>query len=330
MYRLLLVAAIGCSHPSRPASDRVALRIDTTEARAVLAMISAPSSAAWDRLVATDGYRRLRIREQAMHRTFEDADVRAFVATPQLAARAPALGDAVARWSAVDLDAIAERVLGYLPREAKLAATVYPVIKPRPNSFVNFDDAGAAIFVSIDPAQTTAQLDNTIAHELHHIGFASVHDAPCAAAPSVCAARTWTGAFGEGFAMLAAAGGPDIHPHRASSREDRERWDRDVARFDDDLLKLEAFFRDVLAGHLDDNEARERASEFYGVQGAWYTVGWVMAASVERCFGRAALVDAMRQPWTVLALYNDARSECPTKTGPATATWDAELVAAMR
>jgi len=42
------------------------------------------------------------------------------------------------------------------------------------------------------------------------------------------AEASWIGAFGEGFAMLAAAGGPAIHPHAVSSPEERARWDKDV------------------------------------------------------------------------------------------------------
>jgi Putative zinc dependent peptidase (DUF5700) len=68
-----------------------------------------------------------------------------------------------------------------------------------------------------------------------------------------------------------------------------------------------------------------RAMEFFGVQGPWYTVGWSMAVAVERCMGRAALVDAMRRPWTVLARYNQAVARCPP-TGGAKATWDADIL----
>ena len=49
------------------------------------------------------------------------------------------------------------------------------------------------------------------------------------------------GAFGEGFAMLAAAGGPDVHPHAVSSPEERARWDKDMLNFNDDLKKVECF-----------------------------------------------------------------------------------------
>ena len=333
MLRRLVVAAaaVSCATPppARPHSDRVALRIDAAEATAVLAVSASPTDDGWRRLFSSDGYRRLLVREQAMHRTLDESEMRAFVMSPDLAARRASLADAVAHWSTVDLDAIASRVFAYLPADAKLVATIYPVIKPKPNSFVNFDDHGAAIFVSVDPARSAEDFDNTIAHELHHIGFASIKDAPCSAAPAICEARKWSGAFGEGFAMLAAAGGSEIHPHRFSPPADRARWDHDVAAFDADLAKLQAFFTDVLSGKLDSAAAGEAAGELYGVQGPWYTVGWVMASSIERCFGRPRLIEAMHRSWTVLGLWNETRARCPTKTGTATAVWDPAVVRAI-
>jgi hypothetical protein len=50
------------------------------------------------------------------------------------------------------------------------------------------------------------------------------------------------GAFGEGFAVLAAAGGPDVHPHAVSSPDERARWDKDMLNFNEDLKKVETFF----------------------------------------------------------------------------------------
>ena len=146
--------------------------------------------------------------------------------------------------------------------------------------------------------------------------------------PAVCAVRTWTGAFGEGFAMLAAAGGPDVHPHRDSTPEDRARWDRDVTRFDEDLARVQDFLRRVVSGELDEAGAQRAGMEFFGVQGPWYTVGWTMAVAVERCFGRADLVRAMRRPWTVLARFNEAVERCPP-AGPAPATWSRDLLAQL-
>lgn len=322
--------------PAAPAGaprDRIAIRVDTGEADAVLALIDGGGRAgaddAWRRLFDSQGYRRLKAREAAMQRPFGDGEFRAFVLSPDLAARAPELRASLARWSAADLHASAARVLRYLPAEARIEATVFPVIKPKENSFVYLGEGlEPSIFLYIDPAVSEAKFENTVAHELHHIGFASLPEEPCASRPAVCAARTWTGGFGEGFAMLAAAGGPDVHPHRDSTPEDRARWDRDVTRFDEDLARVQDFLRKVVGGELDEAGAQRAGMEFFGVQGPWYTVGWTMAVAVERCFGRAALVGAMRRPWTVLARFNEAVERCPP-AGPPPATWSRDLLAEL-
>jgi hypothetical protein len=147
-----------------------------------------------------------------------------------------------------------------------------------------------------------------VRHELHHIGLGSVgsekqlEDLP----PPAKGAAEWMGAFGEGMAMLAAAGGPDVHPHAHSSPEDKARWDRDVANFAQDLRTVERFFLDIIDGRINEDEAREKGFAFFGVQGPWYTVGWKMAALVEQTYGRPTLIECMLDPRRLLATYNSA------------------------
>ena len=93
-----------------------------------------------------------------------------------------------------------------------------------------------------------------MAHELHHVGYSQNcggGDRKGKAAHRTKAgqsARNWLSAFGEGLAMLAAAGGPDVHPHAVSLPEERARWDRDVLRVNEDFAKLESFFVEIVAG----------------------------------------------------------------------------------
>src|SRR5439155_26170541 len=138
----------------------------------------------------------------------------------------------------------------------------------------------------LDPTLSRENFENTVAHELHHIGFASLPARKAEDGARVHTVLEWMSAFGEGFAMLAAAGGADVHPHEHSPAADRERWDKDLARFDADLTKVEGFFRDVLDGKLaSEEDVRKAGMAFFGVQGPWYTVGWKMAAVVEKRYG---------------------------------------------
>ncbi|HEX9164413.1 MAG TPA: DUF5700 domain-containing putative Zn-dependent protease [Gemmatimonadales bacterium] len=318
-------------------ADRVQLRLDTVQAAAVLALVEgrpAAAPGAWQALFTSEGYRRLQTREAAMRRAFTDSSFAAFVRSDGLASRAPALRAALRAWAGADLQRAAARALAYLPADARIRATVYLVIKPQTNSFVWEVQTDPAIFLYLDPAVSPAQFENTVAHELHHIGFASVRarrDAALAAlAPAARAAAGWMGAFGEGFAMLAAAGGPGVHPHADSPAEDRARWDRDVARFNQDLGTLEAFFGDILAGRLATPDTIQAvAANFYGIQGPWYTVGWKMAAVIEERFGRDELIRCMTDPRRLLRRYNDAAAPYDRAGRDSLALWSPGLLDAL-
>ena len=305
----------------------------TDQADAVLHILSKkePTEGDWQRLFSSEGYVRLKKRDTQMGRPFEDADFRTFVLSADLARRAPELRRTLGQWTGVDPSAAARRALVYLPEGARIRAKVYPVIKPRENSFVFEVKTDPAIFLYLDPAVPPEKLENTLAHELHHIGFGGSCPTPAVEAEiaklpeATRTALLWMGAFSEGFAMLAAAGGPDIHPHAVSPAADRERWDRDVARFPEDLRKLDAFFRDVLAGKLSAEEAQKTASTFYGEQGPWYTVGWKMAATIEKALGRDRLVAASCDPRKLLPAYHEAAR----KLGGELPLWSEELVRAV-
>lgn len=323
-----------------PLTDRVRLRLDTAEAAAVLAILEAKradgavTEGVWQHLFSTEGYRRLQAREAALNRAFTDSSFAGFVRSDTLGRRAVELRRALADWQRADLDAAARRVLPYLPMEARIQATVYVVIKPRTNSFVWEVRTDPAIFLYLDPAVAQPKFENTVAHELHHIGYASIigrmEQALTGFPDSVRPAAEWMDALGEGFAMLAAAGGPAVHPHTVSPPDERARWDQDVANFNQDLKSLERFFLDVIGRRLaTPDTVRAVAATFYGVQGPWYTVGWKMAVTIERRFGRDELVRCMVDPRRLLARYNAAAEEYNRGQPDPLATWSPELLRAM-
>jgi hypothetical protein len=309
-------------------NDRIRLTLDTSEADQVLAILALRQAgkpiddAEWKALFATPPYQRLKQREEKigeqfhdLSRVFTDEDFRKFVLSDGLMSLAPRLPGTLERWKQADLRRSAERVLAYLPDEAVIRAKVYPVIKPGVNSFVWELSSDPTIFLYLDPEVTRDKFDNNVAHELHHIGLGSlgpVYEEKIAALPERArTAAEWMGGFGEGLAVLVAAGGPDVDPHAASTPKEHARWEGELAGFASDLRTLDTFFLDVLSGKLPDKDAIEaKGSSFFGShQGPWYTVGYKMAVLVEKRHGRPALVRTMLDYRCLLALYNQAAAE---------------------
>jgi Putative zinc dependent peptidase (DUF5700) len=334
-------AAVLCAAQSHAAPSALDVRLVADEAEAALAVLAKRRAGLpvgeedWRRVFSSEGYVRLKRREESMRRSFEDADFRAFLLSDQMLARSQALEETLARWKRADVAAAARLALAYLPAGARIRAKIYPVVKPRDNSFVFDLGTDPAIFLYLDPEKSAAQFQNTLAHELHHIGFAGSCPPPRAAGETAAwpantrRALRLVGAFGEGFAMLAAAGGPRAHPHAASPAADRARWDRDVSNFNADLEKVAAFFRDILAGRLSDEEAQRVSASFYGVQGPWYTVGWKMSVVIEETYGRAALVESMCDQRKLLQTYNRAAGRHKRRGRAPLALWPRSLVRSL-
>ena len=340
---MILLLVIGCS-AGLPVAQTPALnvRLVSDEADAVLAILAKRKAnqpvteADWQRVFQSEGYIRLKQRETFMKRSFEDADFKTFALSDALAQRAAALEDTLAKWKRADITHAARLALNYLPANARITAKIYPVIKPRENSFVFDTQKDPAIFLYLDPQKTREQFENTLAHELHHIGYGSscpakeVEDQISKLPPNVQKTLTWIGGFGEGFAMLAAAGGPDVHPHAVSSAEDRSRWDKEVANFNDDLKKVEKFLLDVLEKKLTEEQIQQTGFSFFGIQGPWYTVGWKMAVVIEKTFGRQRLIEAMCDHRKLFATYNEAAEKYNRSSHEPLALWSNSIIDGIR
>ena len=338
---LILTASVAVVSARPTGTERLNVKVITDEADAVLAILAlkkankAITDSDWQRLFASEGYIRLKQREVSMRRSFEDDDFRTFVLSDALAARASALAETLSRWKTANAVRSGNLALAYLPRQATIGAKIYPVIKPRENSFVFDLKNDPAIFLFLDPTMSREKFENYLAHELHHVGYGTAcptkltSDAIAQLPQNAQTVIRYLGAFGEGFAMLAAAGGPEVHPHLYSSTTDRERWDRDVANFESDLRKVENFFLDVLANRLTEEQINQAVSTFFGEQGAWYTVGWRMCVTIEKTFGRRALIEAMCDQRKLLSTYNRAAARFNRKTRKPLALWSPSLIAAI-
>ena len=313
--------------PGDAAPGQIDVRIVTDEPDAVLAILAARArgepvtDAAWRRLFAAEGYARLKQRELSLGRAFTDSAFRAFVLSRELAGRAAALRRTLDGWRHIDVRAAAGHALAYLPAGTPLRARMYPEIKPAANSFVFETDTNPAIFVYVDPTRSAAQVQNTLSHELHHVGVsAACREQPDSARPAALRrALDWASGFDEGRAMLAAAGGPDVDPHATSTAAEHAVWDRNLALAPGDLPRLEAFFTDVLDGRLQGAELTRAGFSFINAEGApqgpFYTVGWLMSVVVEKQLGRGELVASLCEPARFLADYDRAAAAVNRRGG---------------
>ena len=108
------------------------------------------------------------------------------------------------------------------------------MIKPQSNGFVFEAATAPAIFLYLDPKQSRAEFENTVAHEAHHIGLSSLDAAYGEKIKSLPEdarkAARWMGAFGEGMAILAAASSPDAPPVADLPERDWILWNLEMAR----------------------------------------------------------------------------------------------------
>lgn len=310
------------------ASGGLRLAVHADAAALAIAYAQAASSddrnRAWRALASSEAYRRLHERETAMGRAFTDSSFRAYLEVDSVRRRAAAMARALTRVAAGDWERAAERAMAYLPAGTQVHASVYLMWKPRPNSFVFDLERAPAIFLALDTTTTAAEWLNTASHELHHVGTAAACRARSSTyeTPALRLAERWAGAFAEGVAMLAAAGGLDVHPHLASADSVRARWDRDMADASAQMRAVEAFLGDVLEARLTSPDSiAARGMTFFGTQGAWYTLGYRMASTVERADGRAGLLRYACDPFALMRRYQAVASG-----EPGAPLWSARLM----
>lgn len=332
----LVACAPGSAYAQlRTGDDAIALRFVPDEADAALAIVerrasgAEPDEAHWHALFSSEGYRRLAARERSMQRPFDETAFRAFVMQPEMVARRAALAATLTAWRSADVSVCGRRALAYLPPGSRLRAAVYAEIKPQHNSFVYDLEHDPGIFLYVDPDVGATEFTYTVAHELHHVGFAQNCPTPAVRAeigrlaPRLKTFQRWLGGFGEGFAVLAGAGGPDVNPGTVVGNEARPEWGEESTTFAPRMAQLTAFFREILSGRSTEDAIGSAGMTFFGNQGPWYTVGWRMAVTIERRFGRARLIECIADNRRLLATYNAAAA------GTALPRWSDEVAGAF-
>lgn len=284
-------------------------------------------------LFSTKGYRWLKERELAMKQEFTDADFSTFILSDDLRQQAQLFRAVLDNLQKLSMESLANQAKEYLPSDANIDAFVVPLIKPKRNSFVYPIEGKIVVFLSLNSDVTTSRLQNTIAHELHHVGLRTVYQGPNSVLDGVEDSRIkellrFTQPLGEGYAMLAAAGGPDIHPNDHDP-ELKILWDQRMTTFDRDFDDIDQFLCDVFTEKYDQEEAMEKGFEMMGVQGPWYTVGWKTAAVIELAYGKNRLIQCIADPTQLFSTYNQATSIYKKNHGTSLPTWSLELVEAF-
>ncbi len=335
---ILFLCGIGFA--AAQTSPSVQLTLDVSEADQALQILDkeaahqAVTPGDWQKLFATVPYQWLKEREAAMGRAFTDETFEHFLLKPETLSGRAEWHDTLATLKKANMTALGTGVLSWLPPGATIQARVFPEIKPLHNSFVWAKSSeGPAIFLYLEK-QSKDKFENTVAHECHHIGLQSLQKQQEAIQtgllPNAKKAMEWVGGFGEGEAMLAAAGSAGRHPHWEDDGMARARWDGDMMHFNPDLQAIQQFLMDILNGQLtSDADIRRRAAPFWGdVQGAWYTVGYEMAALVETRYGRSAFNECLLDPRKLLVMYNQIAEQANAK-GATLATWSPQLIAKL-
>ena len=106
---------------------------------------------------------------------------------------------------------------------------------------------------------------------------------------------------------------------------------REIPLFhNEDLRALERFFLDVMSRRLaGEDTVNAIAFSFFGEQGPWYTVGWKMAVTIERRYGRAVLIQCMEDPRLLLYRYNEAAADYSRSHPDTLARWSPTLLGAI-
>lgn len=346
LTKLFLVPTLGAAllgapglHGQSTSGPQLSVVLD--EARAAVHILElrdagrVPTWQDWERIWQSEGFLRLVERQEAMGRGGTREGIEAYLMDDATLARLSEFRAGVARWESVSAEEAGAMASAYLSPGTRLEAKVYPVIKHTSNSFVFDLTNDPAIFFTIGTFTDADELTNVMAHELHHVGSARCAEPTGLGdlAPSARRVVSWLSAFGEGMAMLAAAGGPAAHPHHASTSAAWLVWERDIAHAESDLTEVIRFFEGILHGTIPEDEQRDRLFRFIsrdGVpQGAFYTVGWKMAAAVERAFGRQRIIESVCDPRILIASYNAVVRSVDSPSERQLVLWPDELLGAI-
>jgi hypothetical protein len=172
-----------------------------------------------------------------------------------------------------------------LPAQAHVEATVYLLADGRSTGYV----VGKCIVLDLLQASNSAEIEATLAHELHHISVSSLLPAPCPDFYLREALETLTALVQEGAATYWV---------------DNQRLSATLA----DYTQVEAFLRDVLSERLSANEAAARRQQLVqGAYGPLYRVGNEMIAALVSAHGKDWVQARLGDPVGLFRAWQEER-----------------------
>ena len=105
----------------------------------------------------------------------------------------------------------------------------------------------------------------------------------------------------------------------------RETWAWNMSQVAGHFEVIDALIQDVASGRVTSPDSvMARAVTFFGDQGPWYTVGWVMGSTIEKALGRDQLVTRLCDPAALIRVYQKIiaeRDQSGPKWSPVAVAW---------
>jgi hypothetical protein len=193
------------------------------------------------------------------------------------------------------------RALRWLPEDASLAAEVYFLLDGASGGYVLDTRIGMDL---LQPNGRIDQLEGVIAHELHHVGFASLAPAPGetgSASPEAGLAGLF---LGEGSATALVYGQP------RPGDEGYGEWEEHERQMPGYFAMTRQYLKRVAGGEVAAEQFEQDVPAMY-LRGRWgvgYAIGAVMVRTVLSALGKDALLACMRRPETFIETYRRAVS----------------------
>jgi len=310
---LLVASLVLCLYPIGANAQSLRVRIDLSEAEAMLAAADALRDNG--RIEAAQLESVLQA-PAAQHLTGTHAltadNVRRYITSAEFGAQAGTFQFSLREWRIASHQQIEHRIGEYLPPEGQLSLTVVVVSAPGFTE-AEFDTTSSTprVFVPLVPSMLHMRIETYAGEQVYLLASAiaikSLQPRYDRMTDSARLAVEYTTEFRRGIALLAGTGGTGLHICATCPRSERQQWDNDLVAFGADFQSLNEL---LLATALADRDIEGHRSQLESVCVlSWQVLGYRMGVMIEQHYGRKVLPSLLRDPRMLLELYNLAAAE---------------------